>query len=478
MRTFSVLLTLMLFRGGIFGNGVSAQALAGFTQNEALKGASVSVLVSDVLTDETLFEWNPELVLAPASTMKLVTAAAALEKLGTGFRFTTTLGIRGHIDPASKILKGDLVITGGGDPLMGSARSGNVKGSPEFFDEWIESLKGMGIARIEGNIILDLSGFRSYDLPAKWVWEDIGNYYGAGPSALNIYDNTVILRFNSPDLPDQPATLVSATPDIRGVEWKSEVLSSRVNRDMAYVYGSPWGTRRVIRGTIPLNRRNFEVKASMPDPPSVFGDIFKKRLSEKGIQVSGEVIKSAEKVTADSLRYFYSPPLSHLCSLMNHDSDNLIAESLVMQLAYREKGYGRLEDGNRLLEEFIRPLEPGLPVFVEDGSGLSRFNAITARQLNSLLIYMNKSKNGPVFRSTLPVAGTGTLRVFDPEDFPDQSLRGKSGSMSRVRAYAGYLTGKSGRVMAFAIMVNNFPGTQQEVFKAIEGLLVQIRNGQ
>jgi serine-type D-Ala-D-Ala carboxypeptidase/endopeptidase (penicillin-binding protein 4) len=478
MRTFSVLLLIMLVRGCLPGNRISGQALADFTQNEALAGASIAVHVSDVLTAETLYEWNPDLVLAPASTMKLVTSAAVLQYLGAGFRFTTTLGIKGSIESSSKTLKGDLVITGGGDPGIASGRSLNHKRSPEFFDDWIESMKRMGILNIQGNIILDISGFQSYDLPSKWVWEDIGNYYGAGPSALNIYDNAVILRLDSPESPGQPVRFISATPEIQGVEWKSEVVSSVINRDMAYVYGSPWDTKRIIRGTIPLNRRNFEVKASMPDPPAVFGDIFKKRLLEKGIQVTGKVVKSHERILAVPLHNFYSPPVSQLCSLMNHESDNLIAESLVMQLAYQKKGYGRLEDGNRILEEFLKSIEPDLPVFVEDGSGLSRFNGITARHLNTLLIYMNQSKNSAVFRSGLPVAGSGTLRVFNPVDFPGQSLRGKSGSMSRVRAYAGYLTGKSGRELAFAIMVNNFPGTQQEVFNAIEGLLLHIRNVQ
>lgn len=130
----------------------------------------------------------------------------------------------------------------------------------------------------------------------------------------------------------------------------------------------------------------------------------------------------------------------------------------------------------KIISGFLEENVTSSPFFLDDGSGLSRFTAISARQMNDFLLYMHQSENSKIFKSTIPVAGAGTLRSFSTKDFPGLTLRCKSGSMTRVRSYAGYLVGKSGREMAFTIIVNNFSGTQQEIFRAIEGLLVKTRN--
>jgi D-alanyl-D-alanine carboxypeptidase/D-alanyl-D-alanine-endopeptidase (penicillin-binding protein 4) len=171
----------------------------------------------------------------------------------------------------------------------------------------------------------------------------------------------------------------------------------------------------------------------------------------------------------------FSIPLAEIAKVLNHESVNLFAELMVLNMAPRENGTGTFNAGLDVIRTFWKTHGVRDTFFIEDGSGLSRFNAISASQVKDVLCYMHKSKNAAVFKSTLPEAGKGTLSGFKTSDFPGRTLQCKSGSMDRVRAYAGYLTCNSGREVAFAVMVNNFPGTQAEVGRKLQKLLVEMK---
>jgi D-alanyl-D-alanine carboxypeptidase/D-alanyl-D-alanine-endopeptidase (penicillin-binding protein 4) len=443
---------------------------------QSLRGAAIGLVVTDLHTGLILMEKNPDMLLAPASVVKLITTAAAIEMLGADHRFETGLAYTGLLNNDTRVLHGDLLVVGGGDPTTGSVWYNAQRTVPDIFVEWVDRVKDEGISAILGDIVVDIELFERWSLPSSWAWEDIGNYYGAGPSAVNLYDNTVKLFFKSPSTPGEITSIEATYPTLPGAEWINEVRSSSVNRDLAYIYGSPWDRKRLVRGTIPVNRSRFEVKASMPDPPLVFGNLLKERLISSGIEVKGRVRLSKEKSAYQSLHTFVSPPLAVMCSVLNHESVNLIAEALVVQLALTEKGFGSHKNGLEAIGRFMKQRVTDDPFFMEDGSGLSRFNAFTAHQINDLLISMHQSTNSRVFKSTLPVAGAGTLRSFNTQKFPGYTLRCKSGSMTRVRAYAGFLICQTGREVAFTVMVNNFPGTHQEVFRSIEKFLWGVRN--
>lgn len=460
--------------------------LSGFSQSQnhpfvekfllsgALNGASVGLMVDDLSQNKTLISVNPDLLLAPASVTKIVSSAVAFELLGSNFRFKTLIGYTGSIDEKSGRLSGDWVIRGGGDPAMESAKfEKNGVSAVARIVGLIDSLK---IKTIDGDIVLDLSLFEQQTLPCTWTWEDIGNYYGTAPAAINVLDNTVKLLFNSPATARKATQLVLVSPELENMEWKNEVLSSQVNQDMAYVFGGPWDTQRVIRGTIPAGRQGFEVKASMPNPPVIFGKLLKEKMLESGITLKGEIKYVYDSpVEAQFFSEILSPSLTEICKVLNHESINLIGESLILQLALQKNGKGVHDDGLQILGEYLETNVSETKFFLADGSGLSRYNALSARQLNNLLKFMHNSGSGAKFKSTLPSAGVATLRSFDTKKFPARTLRCKSGSITRVRAYSGYLTAKSGKELAFTVMVNNFSGASREVFVAIEELLYQIR---
>ncbi|HNQ37077.1 MAG TPA: D-alanyl-D-alanine carboxypeptidase/D-alanyl-D-alanine-endopeptidase [Prolixibacteraceae bacterium] len=447
-----------------------------FHEDRALAGASVGVYVSDLASGRILVADGADLLLAPASTLKTVTTAAALELLGPGYRFKTLYGYRGQLKAADGELEGDLVVRGGGDPTLGSAEIGGVASPQAVADAIAARVKAAGIASVRGDLVLDLSAWQEADLPGSWAWEDVGNYYGAAPSALTFADNLITLWFDTPAKSGEAVIMTGCAPVLPWLSWQNELTSSAVNRDLAYVYGSPWGEKRVIRGTLPAGRKGFSVKASMPEPPRWFGEFLRSRLNAAGIAISGNLSLSALPVSFTPLDSLVSPPLQEIIREINHKSINLFTEHLVMQIALAKSGRGSLSEGLRIISAFWKEKGAGDALFMEDGSGLSRYNAVSARFLAKALALAVKNPAGEIFRNSLPTAGNGTLTGFSAVAFPGETLRCKSGSMERVRGYAGYLTGTSGTKMVFAVLVNNYPGTSAEVTSKIRDLLTDIRN--
>jgi D-alanyl-D-alanine carboxypeptidase/D-alanyl-D-alanine-endopeptidase (penicillin-binding protein 4) len=472
-----IFLCLCLISAGNIGFGQSKEIdiIKEFVSDPSLAGASAGIMVYDPVSGESLLRHNATTLLAPASVLKLVTSASALEMLGPEYHFKTIFGFCGRVDSISGILQGNLVVKGGGDPTLGSQWFKDQIPPDAFVTRWLATLKRRGVKKISGNLLIDVSAFDGYNVPGSWSWEDIGNYYGAVPSALTYSDNMVRLFFDSPQLAGAPTVLVRTEPETPGITWVNEVKSSPVNRDLAYVYGAPWGEKRKITGTIPCGRKDFLVKASMPEPPLHFGNYVIERLAAYGIKVEGSVVVSNESIEFVVLDYFESPRLADILKPLNQESINLFADHLVFQIALEKKGKGSFETGLKLIQEFWKNNGVRDTFFIDDGSGLSRFDAISAEQLTSMLSYMQRSNNAVTFRESLPSAGKGTLSGFSVTDFPGNTLQCKSGSINKVRAYAGYLKCDSGRDVAFAILVNNYASGLAEMGRKLQGFLLALR---
>ncbi|HCY40541.1 MAG TPA: D-alanyl-D-alanine carboxypeptidase/D-alanyl-D-alanine-endopeptidase [Prolixibacteraceae bacterium] len=441
--------------------------------SKELVNAGIGISVIDNSNGTTLIETEPQISQVPASIMKVVTTATALEVFGPDFRFKTTLSYSGII--RNDTLFGDLQIIGGGDPTLGSVYFPETR---NFQEKWIKFLQQSRIKVITGNLIMDASIYESQLIPGSWIWEDLGNYYGAGASGISVYDNLYEIHLKSPEKADQPTQIIKVVPEIPNLELQNEVRSSDNNSDQAYIFGSPEDSRRIIRGTIPKGKSDFVVKASMPDPSALLASEFRKKISLAGIYLSG--ITKYEKAKPEEcvlLSVIQSPHLSEIIKVTNHESVNLFAEHLLKHLAYNNSGLGTTKDGCKFVVQFWK--DKGLDMtgfFMNDGSGLSRFNAVTASQLANILNYMKtRSTNANEFYQSLPTVGIGTLTVFRNDNFPNQSLRAKSGSMTRIRCYAGYLSTNSGKQLSFTVMLNNFSCSQSEATKKIEELLVELR---
>lgn len=446
-------------------------------QQPEYKNATVGIQFVDLENGLPLFELNPEKLMIPASTLKIVTSAAALEILGAGYRFKTKVGFIGEILKSNE-LKGDLVIIGGGDPTLGSEYFRNNELNDSFINVWIQKIKTAGIHKVNGDIILDGSVYDTEKIPPTWIWGDIGNYYGAGANAFTCYDNLFRIIFKSPAGVGEKTDIIAVTPKIEGMEIINEVVASDDKRDLAYVFGSQLDKNRVIRGTIPKNREAFTIKAAVHHPEKLFTEELLKQLAKEGVFISGKVIfKSVDKNQLQTIYIHESPQLEEIVKVLNHESINLFAEHLVLQIAFEKTGIGNREKGIALINEYWK--SKGIlteSLFMEDGSGLSHFNTISPEQITSILVFMaQKSENREGFFNSLPNAGNGTLSGFSTEFFPGETLKTKSGSMTRVRCYAGYLKSDSDKKIAFTIMFNHFSGSQSKLIKEIEDLLFSIK---
>lgn len=449
-----------------------------FLSDSSLQYASVSFRIADAATGVTISEYDSRRSLIQASVMKLITTASALQLLGPDFRFETSVGIRGTLPEGSGILRGDIIIKGGGDPCLGSERFPEYY--ENFIEKWVDAIKSAGIRKVTGKVITDDSYFDFEPVPDGWIWEDIGNYYGAGVYGLSVYDNTLKLHFKTSGEGTKPV-MTAMEPLSTGVELTSNLVSSG-NTDQGYVYLAPYTQKGWISGKIPVNSEDFILKASLPDPPLFMAVTLKEALKKAGIIVNGQSstarMSGQNNLRADRLLYkTYSPSLLLILKTINHESVNLYAEHLVKELGRRFGRDGSTEAGIEVIKAFLSGKSIDCAgMFMLDGSGLSPHNAVNALTITELLVSMRNDRDHfDQYYSTLPRAGKeGTLKNVFREEIFEGRMRVKSGSMDRVRSYAGYITAMSGKELVFCIIVNNYTGPTQNITRLISGLLQEI----
>lgn len=471
-----ILLTIVLISNGFPQSSTTIkEEVNSWLNNPLFEHASIGVYMMNPETGKVLAETKPQLSLVPASTLKLLTTSTALEMLGSDFHFETKLAYNGQI--RNDTLIGNLVIIGGGDPALGSKYfKEHYQG---FLDGWVQKTKDLHIKYITGDIMTDATIFEEQMIPDTWIWEDLGNYYGAGACGLSVYDNLYKIHFSSPQKADQQTKVESTEPFIPKLVLKNEVESSDINRDQAYVFGAPTDNTRTIRGTIPKGKSDFVVKASIPNPPYLLAWNLKSKLRDAGITVEGSIQNIKQKnapLNFHPITSTYSPRLIDILRITNYESVNLFAEHMLKYLSYLMVGKGSTKEGVKVVTDFWQKRGIDMKgLFMADGSGLSRFNSITAKEMVEVLDYMKiKSPEGEAFFSTIPFVPNGTLYFFNPMNFPSNSLQAKSGSMTRVRCYAGQLVTKSGQKVLFAILLNNFSCTQGQAIHLVEDLLVRV----
>jgi D-alanyl-D-alanine carboxypeptidase/D-alanyl-D-alanine-endopeptidase (penicillin-binding protein 4) len=439
--------------------------------------ASVSMLFAKAESGEPVLEYNADKSLTPASIMKLITSAAALELLGPEHTFRTIIGYTGKINKRTGKLTGDIIIRGGGDPTLGSPYFADHYN--DFLAGWIAEIKKAGIKKIEGRVITDDSYFDFQPVPAKWLWEDAGNYYGAGAFGLSVFDNSYGIRFKMNS--DSVLMIKEIVPEECRVEFSNWLIAAGTS-DEGYVFSAPYSTNGWLAGTIPADIEDFVLKASIADPPRLIARMVDEKLKAEGITISKEPttfrleqITDTEEIVPVAVTT--SPPLSDIIEVLNHESVNLYAEHLTKELGKKFLNSGSTAAGVNIVKKFLD--NAGIKtdgMFIEDGSGLSPVNSINARELVSMLSYMKSSgKYFPEYLNSLPEAGIeGTLKNYFHDPVFNARMKAKSGSMTRVRSYAGYFTTLSGNGIIFSVIVNNYTGSSRNIINCIEEIIKEI----
>lgn len=457
------------------------QAIDRFVQDASMKGATVGFSLIDLDTGNEVAGFQSDQVVIPASILKLWTTGAALHYLGPDFRFKTEILHNGQIE--NGILKGDIILKGYGDPSLGS-KYNQQEDLGKLLQIIISQIKQAGIQVVQGNIIGDGSFLKTPPESPQWTWMDLGNYYAAGAWGLNFADNEYDLTFKQQILLESIPPITKIDPSFPGMTIINEVTSASASSgDNAYIYGAPYQLQRTVRGTIPVGKGMFSIKGSMPDPPKFAAHQIKKALEGAGISISGEALSHREVSPQAShpteLKLIYehkSPPLSQLITVINKRSNNTYAEALFRYIGQLKEPGGDLYQSAVEIESWIELLGTNSSnQYVVDGSGLSRHNGVTSLGMARSLYGMSKEGYFDAFYASLPIPGeVGTLRNTFTSMPALSSLKAKSGTLSRVKSFAGYLNHSNGKRYAFVIICNQFGSKSTEISRKIETLLYDL----
>ena len=449
-----------------------------------MRGASFSVVVKDVQEGRTVYSYDTDRLQSPASVLKTVATATALEILGEDYRYPTTLEYDGILENGT--LEGNLYIKGSGDPSLGSSHF--APGQNKFLSTWIAALQKAGIKHITGSVISDESIFDTEGVSIKWLREDMGNYYAPGSYGISIFDNMYKLSLQTGAAGTRPV-LKGTEPDIPFIRFKNYLKAAPVSSDSAYIIGAPLDDVRYLYGVLPANREAYVLKGDIPDPALYLARYLTDQLQQKGIRVDGS--PSCYRIEVEENRWkkgerkeivtTYSPTLREIASICNHVSHNLYADALVKTVGLQYKprrnemisSFGR---GVQVVKEYWE--KKGLDVFplrMNDGSGLAPADKVSAGFMGELLVYMaTESAVSDAFIASLPQAGIeGSVRNFLKGSKLQGKAHLKSGGITGVRSYAGYIT-KDGKTYAVAVFSNNYSCPMSRMTRALEKLLLQL----
>jgi serine-type D-Ala-D-Ala carboxypeptidase/endopeptidase (penicillin-binding protein 4) len=459
-RIVVIVISFVLFAGPCFSQNISAQlntAIEKLSKDEQFRHAIISLYVTDSKTGDLIFDKNGELGLAPASCQKVVTSVSAFELLGNKFQYKTYIDYDLQINKG--ILESNLYLTGRGDPTLGSDRWSTTS-EEAVLKKILNSLRKNKIQSVAGDLVCDDGHFTMEPLPRGWVWEDIGNYYGAGAWGLNWRENQFDVTFKPGKMPQDSTRIISTKPPevMRDYTFANFVKTgARGSGDNAYLFSSPFHKNIIASGTVPISESGFTISGSMPDPPGIFIKRVRSYMEENGIPVSGDTWTHSERLlnnqaTPTALRHLdsiLSPPLDSINYWFLKKSVNLFGEAFVKMIAYENSKSGSTDTGIAVIKEFWSKHgieKPALKMM--DGSGLSPANRVTTHSLVTVMQYAKKQPWFAAFYNALPEIN---------------GIKMKDGYIGGVRSYTGYLKSRSGKEYTFAFIVNNFDGNAGSV---------------
>lgn len=483
MKHINFLCVVLIFPLSLYTQSSVESVLELYKKDKDLKHATYSFCVQDAETGKILKEYNSEIALIPASTMKILTTSAALGILGEDFTYKTKFYYSYVTDSATGKNYSNLLIKGSGDPSFNSSYFND--NDSLFLNGMVLKLKKNGLKKITGNIQIDISLFDN-GIPSTWIWGDIGNYFGAGANGLSYKDNKFSVFYNS-GATNSEAVMQNITPRYfskKIIIKESKVIASG-SEDDAFVFGDPDSYDRKIKGTIPPNKKNYEVEAQMPEPPLFFGNELLSCLKKNELVSPNSIayytiatLYKSPKIKDELVYTYESPKIEQIVYYTNIKSNNHYAESLLKTIgAFKTGKQGTTENGIRAVENYWEERGVDLSgLHMVDGSGLSRANTITTKIQATILskIYRD-SLLYPSFNSCLPIAGkNGSMTSLCKGTFAENNMRAKTGYINRARGYCGYVKTKEGKELAFSVLFNNYDCSPKEMKLKIEKFLVTL----
>ena len=447
----SVLCSVLLCTAQV--NKLISSAFQEFKKDSQLLYGLSGLHIINAATNEIVFSDNAQIGMAPASTQKNLIAATVLEILGDEYRYITKFGI------IKKNGQNILCIQPSGDPSLGSWRWEETKDSVIVL-KLAKALIANGIHQINSVYLLQ-DTWQDDMVPRAWIWEDLGQYYGASPHYFNWRENQFDIFLKSGKNIGDKVSIVKTIPKVIGYPMVSKLTSAEANSEdnslMFYpVLGSNFA---IMRGTIPANKNEFKVSLSMPNPALQFVPALTGALKSKNTALQIP-INSILKKDIGEINWLYehqSPKMAQLVYWYLRKSINLYGEAFLLKMGEAKKGSGNVDNGINTVHEFWK--DKGIDyraIHLYDGSGLSPQNRITPEAEVAVLQWILKSKLKDVFINALPT-------------YNDMKM--KSGTISYVKGYTGIHTAKNETTYLFSFLVNNYNGNQLALVRKMYRIL-------
>lgn len=427
------------------------QAIAAITNQTEQQKATWGIAIQDVQTNEVIYQENAHKYFIPASNIKLLTTAAALQSLGKDYQFKTeiyTIGQAPHLE--------QLIIRGSGDPTLTTAQLTNA----------LNLLESQGIQTIQ-EVILDDTALPNLTVNPTWEWSDLPFNYAPSVNSLTLDQNTVFLSL----VPSQKGelTTVQWSEAIAAQQW--QLNNQLITADQGAVYTGnltqKYGTRELlITGEIAQAAEADIWSLSIPDPDQYALDQITQILNNQQIAINKTTISqttSPDLDQANLLTAIASPPLSEILQITNQDSNNLFAESLYYTVL--NQGYTVPQ-----LLQYLGVDSEGYQL--KDGSGLSRHNLATPFTFVQTLDVMADHPDADIYKNSLAIAAeTGTLRNRFKETPIAGHFFGKTGTMTHIQSLSGYLELPNGNTLALSILVNQSPQPVRRTRASIDAIV-------
>jgi len=429
-------------------------------QNPALRGAVVGAKAIRLESGEALVSYQENLNLIPASCLKLITTGIGLKTLGPEFCFITRLSYTGNLSDGK--LKGDLILSGGGDPSLGSEEFPETN-SDLVINAFLNAIRSAGIRTIEGKIITSPDIYPDQPMAPSWQWEDIGNGYGASPRGLNWKDNSFELVFLPGNSPEKAAVIQNIPAFVKEEKIENRVITGKPDsKTTINIYSVPNHPGYLAEGTIAPEVRSVKVEGATTRPEALLIYDLKEILRSSGIEVLNKSFPGDLRNT--ELFSLQSPSYVVIAQKTNEKSINFFAESIFKQIGLKSSFGGSYSGGKEAMDSIFESI--GLnpeQIRLVDGSGLSRKDHISAGFFCSFLQKMYETADFNTFIQLIPRGGEGNLTRFLKGSPLQSSLRIKSGSMSGILNYCGYLKNTDGEWIAYCLMVNHYLGESENI---------------
>jgi len=416
------------------------------------------VLVKSLKNDETLYERNANKLMMPASNMKIVTLAAAAEKLGWDYTYETKVFAAGSVNDG--VLNGDLVVVGSGDPSLVTADGL----ADRVFADWAGRLKERGIRVVSGRVVGDDNSVEEPAPGLGWMWDDLPTEDSTSVGALQYNENALRVTVSpGPSAGDSAA--ISLSVGTSGLTILNAVTTavagSATSISMHRLAGN---TTLTLRGSIALGAAPSALAVSVDNPTQFFVNAFRAALIANGIDVRGPAVDIDDVTDVPAGRSapiisYQSPTLSTLAVRLMKISQNLYAESFLKTLAVAPGTVPTAAAGWSVARAILEGwgVQPGA-LIQRDGSGLTRYDFVTPEALVTILTHVDRDPRlRERFVASLPIAGRdGTLANRMKGTAAEGNARAKTGSMTAVRGTSGYVTTADGEPLVFSILANNY----------------------